>query len=233
MTVPWRINPASARRAAEALALLVTSAIASQAAHADPVLQVGNIFVRGGFAYAAFDTDASVSAAGRPVPGANVRVTNNAAFMAELGYYVLPFLSVSASAGYPPTTKLVGEGTLAPLGVLGRVTYGTTAIALQYHAPPLWRFRPYIGGGVDYTYIFNNDDGAMKHLRVDNSVGPVLQAGVDFRIDRHVSLFGDVKKIWLKTDANASFPTQIGAIPSHTRITLNPLVLNIGVSYRF
>ncbi|MNR56590.1 outer membrane protein W [compost metagenome] len=58
------------------------------------------------------------------------------------------------------------------------------------------------------------------------SFGLALQAGADFALDRNWSLNVDVKKVRIRSDVNSA-----GAIIS--RVKVDPLLLAVGVGYRF
>jgi outer membrane protein len=190
-------------------------------------------FVRLGFGHAGFDTGGVVRVAGQRLPGAAIAVNNNATAVAEVGAFVWPTLSVSLLFGYPPKTALRGQGTIAALGTLGRITYGTTILAAQYHLPAVWRLRPYVGGGIDATYLFDVEDGALRGLRVENSVGPVLQGGFDLPLARRFGVFVDVKKFWLRIGAKATYPSALGPLENRDVVNPDPLLTSIGLFYRF
>lgn len=99
----------------------------------------------------------------------------------------------------------------------------------QYHLPLGSNFKPYVGAGINYTIIYNEDaaGGTVTDLEVDNGFGWAMQAGVDYMLDEHWLINVDVKKIWLNLDAKVNG----GAVRAD--IDLDPWIFGFGVGYRF
>lgn len=191
-------------------------------------------FLRLGGAHVGFDESASVSVAGAAVPGGDARLEDNWGIAIEGGYFFTPDISVSLALGVPPTTTVRGAGTLAPAGALGDVTYGPAVLSARYHFLEPGGIRPYVGAGVSYTVIFDTEDKALRNLDVDNALGPALVAGVDVPISGRWGAYVDAKKIWARTDATFDLPVSATATaPGKTRLTLDPLVVSAGISFRF
>lgn len=214
------------------IAALIAGA-ASLPAHAQTEENRDRFFLRGGPAFATFDATAKVDVAGKSVPGADASVNNNTGVAIEGGWFFLPDWSVSLTVGIPPTARIHGEGTLSSAGLLGSVSYGPSVLGVQYNVPTGGRFRPYIGAGYNYTLIYHVRGSAIRDLRVSDGNGPVAQAGAEYRVNSHMSVFADVKKIWIAVDANGLIDTPAGSLPAHARAELNPVIANAGVSWHF
>lgn len=187
-------------------------------------------FVKGGIAHVGFSESASVSFGGATVPGGDASVQDNWSLSVEVGYFVTPDISLAFAAGLPPTTTVSGAGSLAGAGALGEVTYGPSVLSASYHFGKEGGIRPYLGAGISYTIIFDAKDRALSNLDVKNAWGTALVAGVDVPIDDRWGLFLDVKKIWTKSDATFD---AVGGGRDKATLTLDPLVVSAGVSYRF
>jgi outer membrane protein len=99
-------------------------AMTGQAAQAaEPAPSSNGFYVNLGVAGLLFDADASINAAGRPLPGSNLHASNNVTLGFGVGYFLTPDVSLLALLGVPPETTLTGRGTLSGL-TLGKVTYG-------------------------------------------------------------------------------------------------------------
>lgn len=191
-------------------------------------------FLRLGGAHVGFDERASVSVGGATVPGGNARLEDNWGIAIEGGYFFTPDISVSLALGVPPTTTVRGAGSLAPAGALGDVTYGPAVLSVRYHFLEPGGIRPYIGAGVSYTVVFDTKDKALRNLDVANALGAALVAGVDVPITERWGACLDAKKIWAKTDARFDLPTSATTTaPGTARLTLDPLVVSAGISFRF
>jgi outer membrane protein len=147
----------------------------------------------------------------------------------ELGYFVRPEISVSATVGVPPREDVDGAGSLAPFGKLGELHYGPAALTGQYHFTQFGAFQPYVGGGVAVMFIFADDDAAAANLEVDNAAGPAVQVGADWMLNDRWGLFVDYKKAWFDTSASGV----LGGAPFTADIQVDPSFLHGGVSFRF
>ena len=109
---------------------------------------------------------------------------------------------------------------------IGSFKHLPPTLLAQYHFLPGAQIDPYVGAGINYTLISKvdilNGAGRLEH----DSVGAALQAGVDFRIDSKWSVNLDVKKIQIRSDVDIN-----GAHAS--RVKVDPLLLGVGVGYRF
>lgn len=109
---------------------------------------------------------------------------------------------------------------------------------LKYHldAGPI---KPYVGAGPTYFIFIDEKPGAgavavmgASKLKMDDSLGFALQAGVDVPInDSGMSLSLDAKKYWLSVDANWYDST--GTKLLETKHNLDPWVISAGVGFRF
>lgn len=163
------------------------------------------------------------------VPGASARAGNNLAALFGVGYFVTDNIAVELGAGIPPTTALDGRGTAAPLGTLGKVTYGPATLTATYHFKDFGAIQPYAGLGGGYAIIFDAKDGTVTNLSVKGAPAFVLQAGVDYAIDRNWAAFVDVKQLFLSVDAAGN----LGPTPVTAKVRLDPTVVFGGIAYRF
>ena len=117
---------------------------------------------------------------------------------------------------------------------LGKVDLGTLDIlpptlTLQYHFLPKNAFRPYIGAGVSYVLIPNEDPGAVTSVDYDDGqFGPAIQVGFDYFFTKNWCLNVDIKKVWVDVDVTVN----AGAIV-HTNVDVDPWLIGVGIGYRF
>jgi outer membrane protein len=102
-------------------------------------------------------------------------------------------------------------------------------LTAHYHFMNLGRLQPYVGLGPAFMYVFDDKDGAMSRLHINNTVGVALQAGADLMITDRWGVFVDVKKAFLRTEATG----YLGPAPVKAQVTLDPLVLHTGLNLRF
>lgn len=113
---------------------------------------------------------------------------------------------------------------------IGSFKHLPPTLLLQYHFLPDAQFRPYIGAGINYTKIssvnlFSNIAG--QRLTLDgSSTGASFQVGMDIPITRNVLFNVDVKKTYIDTDIKING----GKV---SKLELNPLMVGVGLGYRF
>ena len=83
---------------------------------------------------------------------------------------------------------------------LGKVGVLPPTLTLQYHFTDLGAFKPYVGGGVNYTYFYENELANDTLEIKDSSWGGALQVGMDYMLDKHWSVNVDLKYIWMDTE---------------------------------
>lgn len=209
--------------------ILLTSCALAAPANAGDGPDFSNFFIRTGPAGLFLSESAKIKAGGATVPGANISIGSHYTGTLELGYSFTPNWAVGFTGGYPPTIDIQGAGTLAGLGKLGSITYGPTALTLQYTFNELGRIKPYVGAGPMFMFVLNNKDAALKDLKVKSAVGAVLQAGIDFDVADNWGVYVDVKKGYLRTKSTGN----LGGAPISADVKLDPLVVGAGVKFRF
>ena len=174
-----------------------------------------------------YDESSTVYLSNEPVPRLALGIDNDVTLGLEIGYRFHENFAASVTVGIPPEVSVRGNDAL-PVKV-GGITYGPLVVSTHYHFTSFGpSFEPYIGGGVAYMMIFDEQDGALSDLDVDNAFGPVLQFGVESRLNEHWALFADFKKIWLETEATG----KIGNLPARADVSIDPFVTMIGFGYR-
>jgi outer membrane protein len=95
-------------------------------------------------------------------------------------YFFTPNFAVEGSitwAKQDVTFNGTGVGALKMMPVI---------FTLQYHFTDLGKWKPYVGGGFNYTYFYGNDLGNNVGASVNrDSWGGALQAGLDYQIQRN------------------------------------------------
>lgn len=172
------------------------------------------------------DNSSSISAI-----GGHVSVTAQAAPEVDFSYFLtddVAFELIAASTRH----EVSASGTA--LG--GKVDVGSVwvlppALTVQYHFMPHSAFSPYVGVGLDVMFFYDAHAAgpAVTHVSFGDNVGPVLQAGIDYNFSGHWFANFDVKQIFLNTDAHVdALGTTVKA-----RTSLDPLVIGMGIGYRF
>ena len=140
----------------------------------------------------------------------------------------LPFKHTISGAGVIAGTGKVGEVKALPMTLLGQYRFGEADA----------KFRPYLGAGLTYAKFFKErGNGTMTALTGGTSSVPTtfsiqsklaltLQVGGTVALNERWFVEGMVAKTLLKTRATFSTGQTVD-------VKLDPLVLSLGVGYRF
>jgi outer membrane protein len=194
-----------------------------------PDVTTPGFFLHIGPAAVILSESATMFAAGQKLAGANISIDPQPTVAVEAGYFLTPNFAVSFTGGIPPFAKIEGAGTMAGVGRVGATTYGPMTLTAHYHFTVFGRLQPYVGAGPAFMYVFDEKDGVMAQLKVENAAGLAVQIGADYMITDRWGLFVDVKKAILRTEAKGFY----GPAPIKADIKLDPLVVHGGVGFRF
>ncbi len=180
---------------------------------------------------------------GTDLAGSGVGVDDAYTPEIDITYMLTKHIGIEAIAGTAQhTVSLNGPGpALSGLGLTdGFDIFDSWVIpptlSLQYHFMPDNNIRPYVGAGVNYTFL--TDDNATGQL--ESAVGPVhvsttnewgwsLQAGVDYDITKNFFLNLDIK--YIDVDTTATLDTALGDL--QVDVDIDPWVVGIGIGTRF
>lgn len=107
---------------------------------------------------------------------------------------------------------------------LGTFKHLPPTLTLQYHFAPDATFRPYVGAGLNYTYISDVKLGGLTLSR--SSTGLAVQAGFDYALDKNLSLNFDLKKVQIRADVESA-GTKL------TEVKIDPWLIGVGIGKRF
>lgn len=138
-----------------------------------------------------------------------------------VSYFFNPNIAVDLLVGWPPQHDVKVNGSK-----VGETKHLPPILSVQYHFSPETVFSPYVGLGVNYTYLFDSklDSGDKFHL--SSSVGLAAQAGFDYRLNPQWSLGADVRYADINTDVKIN-GNKVG------NVDINPLIYSLNVGYRF
>ena len=155
--------------------------------------------------------------------GASDRLTISSKTIPEfdVSYFFTPNIAAELILTYPQRHDVMLDGAK-----IGSFKHLPPTLLLQYHFVNDSPFKPYLGAGVNYTTMSKVDilggKGGLEH----DSVGLALQAGVDYAIDKKWSVNFDVKKVQIRSDVFI-------AGTKASRVKVDPLMVGVGVGYRF
>ena len=166
---------------------------------------------------------------GALVPGGGYRTPERWGAAAELGYFVVPKLSLQVAATSPVSTPNTPAGSLNGTPTLGSDRFSIFSATATFHPLRGGSVSPYAGGGFALQKVWSTRDAFASNLRVADAHGPVIQGGVEVRLASRFGLFFDAKKAFYKADASGDLgPAHITAVAK-----LDPLLLQSGILFRF
>ncbi len=201
-----------------AILLLVPTAAVQAAAAGDWILRVGVSNVR--------PNDSSGDLSGSP--GGQVAVDGDTQPSVTVTYMLSDSLGIEVLASLPFTHDINGAGTLAGAGKVGETSQLPPTVSLQHYFSPQASTRPYVGIGLNYTTFFDESTtGALAgtSLKLDDSFGIALQAGVDVDINPEWFFNADLRYIQISTTAT----TALGTVD----VDIDPWVFTLGIGTTF
>lgn len=186
-------------------------------------------FVRAGAARALYNSAARITTNGNIIPGSTAGVTDSTTLTVDVGYDLSDDVSVMIMGGIPPSADVIGKGSISSFGKLGHAQFGPVVVTAVYRLPSWHGFRPYVGAGGAHLFILKTEDGSVKDLKVHDHNGFVLQAGVEYRLNRRWELYADYKHVWLNVHAKGV----LAGAPVRAKVTLNPDLISAGVKFHF
>lgn len=130
-------------------------------------------------------------------------------------------------------------GVQSGIGKGGTVWLLPPTLLVQYHFMADQSIRPYVGAGVNLTIAYGEDAsqslvnalGGPTNLKVDNSIGWAVQAGVDIDLDDRWFLNFDIKYVAISVDVAITTPAT--STTRTTTLDINPVIVGAGIGYRF
>ncbi len=129
------------------------------------------------------------------------------------------------------------SGTTGSIGKLADTWVLPPTLTVQYHFAPGGSIQPYVGAGLNYTIFYSERaSGSLEaavgstNVSLSDSFGWALQGGVDIPINDKVAINFDIKYIDMDTTARLS--TTAAGVQT-VKVDINPLVVGIGLGFRF
>jgi outer membrane protein len=172
------------------------------------------------------DPNPSNGASG-PLPSDSVNISSVWAPELDISYFFTPNIAMELVLTYPQKHDVSVDG----IGSVGSIKQLPPTLLGQYHFLTGTGFKPYVGAGITWFWITDNNlnvNGAeILDVRTSNW-GFALQAGVDYALTKNWYLNADVKYIWVETVLKDT-----AGLGIDTKLSVNPWVWGLGVGYRF
>jgi outer membrane protein len=148
----------------------------------------------------------------------------------DISYFFTKNLAAELVLTYPQKhTVTVERSALGGPVDIGSFKHLPPTLTLQYHFAPDATFRPYVGAGINFTWIMDVDLAVptVGSLDLDsNSVGAAFGAGFDWKLDKNLYLNFDVKKVYIGSDVKLN-GNKI------SEVNIDPVLWSVGLGWRF
>lgn len=171
--------------------------------------------------------------------GVDLSVGDDTQLGLNFAYFLTDRINIEVLAA-TPFTHDVDFGVRDPLGTgnqLGEVTHLPPTVSINYYFnDPGSAFQPYVGLGVNYTFIYDEDFTSaneaigLDDLDLDDSFGLAAQVGVDYMINDKWFVNASVRYIDIDTEASFNLNGARGEVD---KIEIDPMVTMVSIGYRF
>lgn len=224
---------------------LLSSAVATAILAAVPLTAMsyeeGDFILRAGAAKVSPNDSSSlisVQGLGGKVPGTGVGVESDTQVGITATYMLNSNWGIELLAATPFEHDLTAKG-LGGFNIsdIGSVTHLPPTLSLQnYFLGGNGAFQPYVGVGINYTLILDEDlSSQMKNelgarsMDVDDSIGLSVQAGFDYALSDNWLLNAAVWR--MDIDTTATIKSDVGNIK--VDVDIDPWVYMLSLGYKF
>ncbi|MCM8740561.1 OmpW/AlkL family protein [Pseudomonas koreensis] len=225
-------------------ASLFALALAAPLAHAH---EAGDIIVRAGAITVNPKADSSsVKVDQGPLSGTNLGGKATMSSDTQLGLnfaYMLTNnigIELLAASPFEHDVKIKGTALSAANGKLGTLKHLPPTLSVVYY--PLEAtspFQPYIGGGINYTWIYDEHVGSeaqsngFSNFKAKNSWGLAWQVGADYMLTDNIMLNAQVRYIDIDTRATVENNAVAPGTRAKVNVDVDPFVYMVGLGYKF
>lgn len=153
--------------------------------------------------------------------GTATSISRSYALTASNLYFVTPNVAVDLLVGTAPKHRIYGNGEK-----IGYTRYLPPTLSVQYNFNPDGQLNPYLGVGVNYTYYFNEKLISNDKLSISNSFGYAATAGMEYNLNKNISLGAEFRYIDVNSDIRIN-GTTVG------NGDVNPILYTLNLGYKF
>ena len=225
---------------AAALALAVVAPLAHAHTEGDIIVRAGAITVNPKADSSSVKVDqgplAGADLGGKATMSSDTQLGLNFAYMLDSHWGI----ELLAASPFEHDVKIKGTALGAGNGKLGTLKHLPPTLSIVYY--PLdgkSAFQPYVGAGINYTWIYDEHVGSeanakgFSNFKADNSWGMAFEVGADYMITDNVLLNAQVRYIDIDTEATVKGPTALGVTKTKVDVDVDPMVYMVGLGYKF
>ncbi|EPA98192.1 outer membrane beta-barrel protein [Pseudomonas umsongensis] len=225
-------------------ASLFALALAAPLAHAH---EKGDILLRAGAITVDPNTDSSsVKVDQGPLSGADLGGEATLSSDTQLGlnfaYMITDHLGIELLAATPfeHDVKLKGTALSAANGKLGSFNQLPPTLSLVYYPlDPKSAFQPYVGAGVNYTWMYDEHlssearANGFSNFKTENSWGVAWQVGADYMLTDNILFNAQMRYIDIDTRATVENNAIAPGTRARVNVDADPFIYMVGLGYKF
>ncbi|MBV6824048.1 OmpW family protein [Pseudomonas sp. PD9R] len=225
-------------------AALFSLALAAPLAHAheagDIILRAGAITVNPKADSSSVKVDqgplAGADLGGKATMSSDTQLGLNFAYMITNNWGI----ELLAATPFEHDVKLKGTALGAANGKLGTLKHLPPTLSLVYY--PLdakSAFQPYVGAGINYTWIYDEHVGSeaqsagFSNFKAENSWGMAFQVGADYMITDKIMLNAQMRYIDIDTRATVENDAVAPGTRARVNVDVDPFIYMVGLGYKF
>ncbi|RON46912.1 outer membrane protein OmpW [Pseudomonas frederiksbergensis] len=225
-------------------ASLFALALAAPLAHAH---EAGDIIVRAGAITVNPKADSSsVKVDQGPLAGADLGGKATMSSDTQLGLnfaYMIDShwgIELLAASPFEHDVKIKGTALGAANGKLGTLKHLPPTLSVVYY--PLdakSAFQPYVGAGINYTWIYDEHVGSeaqsngFSNFKAKNSWGMAFQVGADYMITDNIMINAQMRYIDIDTRATVENDAVAPGTRAKVNVDVDPFIYMVGLGYKF
>jgi outer membrane protein len=176
-------------------------------------------------------------------PGAELTVSDKVIPELDISYYFTKNIAAELILALGTRHNVsIEDDALATVGnqSLGSVNLLPPTLTVQWHFNPDQKFDPYIGAGINYTFMLDRNlkvsSGALTGSKIkldSDSWGYALQAGLDINLKDGWLINADIKYVTIDTDVELKNPLAGNVWTKIDSLDIDPWVFGIGIGKKF
>ena len=225
---------------AAALALSVVAPLAHAHSEGDIVLRAGAITVNPKADSSHVKVDRG-SLGGTDL-GGKATMSSDTQLGLNFAYMITDHVGIELLAATPfeHDVKLKNTGLPQANGKLGTLKHLPPTLSVVYY--PLDSksvFQPYVGAGINYTWIYDEHVGSrataegFDNFRASNSWGVAWQIGADYMLTDNIMINAQARYIDIDTHAYVNNSAVGDGTRAKVNVDVDPFVYMVGLGYKF
>ena len=149
-------------------------------------------------------------------------------------------IELLAATPFQHDVKIKGTALGAANGKLGSLKQLPPTLSVLYY--PLdgkSAFQPYVGAGINYTWIFDEHVGSQaqsngfSNFKAESSWGMAFQIGADYMITDSIMINAQVRYIDIDTTATVENNAVAPGTRAKVDVDVDPFIYMVGLGYKF